>query len=71
LQGSYIVKLALAIGADGVVRTASSEGAPTPAIKSRIEQQAQAWIFEQYKKGGAPAGFNVNTNVLIRVIKSR
>ena len=47
-QGVYTIKLAVEIAKNGIVKTVVADGAPTPEVKSRIEQQAQEWIFEPY-----------------------
>ncbi len=70
-QGAYTIKLALEIGKNGIVRTAVSEGAPTPEIKSRIEQQAQEWIFDPFLKDGVVVSVKLNTSVHVNVIKPR
>jgi hypothetical protein len=71
VQGAYTIKLALEIATNGIVNTAVADGAPTPEIKSRIERQAQEWIFEPYTKDGAPANVKLNTSVRVNVIKAR
>jgi len=42
-EGAYAIKLVLEIAKNGAVRTVVAESAPTPEVKSRIEQQAQDW----------------------------
>jgi photosystem II stability/assembly factor-like uncharacterized protein len=68
-QGMYSVKLALGIGSNGIVDSAVAEGAPTPEIKSRIEQQAQTWIFEPYQKDGGDMKVEFNTGIFINVVR--
>jgi hypothetical protein len=70
-QGAYAIKLILEIANNGIIRSAVAEGAPTPAIKSRIEQQAQEWIFEPYLKDGVAVNVKLNTSLHINVIKPR
>src|SRR5215510_186275 len=70
-QGAYSIKLVLEIAKNGIVRSAVAQGAPTPDIKSRIEQQAQEWIFEPYLKGGVAVNVKLNTSVHVNVIKPR
>ena len=48
-----------------------AQGAPTPEIKSRIEQQSQQWIFEPYLKDGVSVNVRLNTSVRVNVIKPR
>src|SRR5882672_11445159 len=48
---------------NGTVRTVAAESAPTPEVKSRIEQQAQDWIFEPYSKDGV--GVNVKLSTIV------
>ncbi len=71
VQGAYTVKLVLEIGQNGVVRTAVAEAAPTPEVKSRIEEQAEQWIFEPYLKDGVAVNVKLNTSVRVNVIKPR
>lgn len=71
VQGSYNVKLALEIAPNGTVKAALAEGAPTPGIKTRIEQQAQDWIFEPYLKDGVAVSVKMNTSIHINVMRSR
>lgn len=70
-QGPYTIKLVLQIAQNGIVKTATAEGAPTPDIKSRIERQAQEWIFEPYLKDGVAVNVKLNTNVQVNIIKPR
>jgi hypothetical protein len=70
-QGMFTIHLVLGIAKNGTVASVAAEGAPTPEIKSRIEQQAQSWIFEPYLKDGIPVNLKLNTNVQVNVIKSR
>ena len=70
-QGAYAIKLVIEIARNGTVRSAVAEGAPTPDIKSRIEQQAQEWIFEPYVKDGVAVSAKLNTSVHVNVIKPR
>jgi hypothetical protein len=71
VQGAFRIHLVLAIAKNGIVTSVTAEGAPTPEIKSRIEQQAQGWVFEPYLKDGTPVNLELNTNVQVDVIKSR
>lgn len=70
-QGAYVVKLVLEIATNGTVTRVVAEGAPTPEIKSRIEQQAQEWIFEPYLKDGVSVNVKLNTSVQVNVINPR
>ena len=71
VQGAYVVKLVLNIAPNGTVTSVEAQGAPTPEIKSRIEQQAQQWIFEPYLKDGVSVSVKLNTSARVNVIKSR
>ena len=53
------------------VTSVEAQGAPTPEIKSRVEQQTQQWIFEPYLKDGAPVNVKLNTSVHVNVIEAR
>lgn len=64
-EGAYAIKLALEIAKNGTVRTVVAESAPTPEVKSRIEQQAQDWIFEPYLKDGV--GVNVKLSTIVHL----
>jgi hypothetical protein len=70
-HGAYTIKLTLDIAKNGTVTSVEAQSAPTPEIKSRIEQQTQQWIFEPYLKDGAPVNVKLNTNVKVNVIKPR
>ncbi len=70
-QGAYTIKLALEIAKNGIVKNAVAEGAPTPEVKSRIEQQVQEWIFEPYLKDGVAVNVKLNSSVHVNVIKPR
>jgi hypothetical protein len=68
-QGAYTIKLVLGIAKNGSVTSVEAHGAPTPEIKSRIEQETQQWIFEPYVKDGAPVNVKLNTSVKVNVTK--
>ena len=68
-QGAYTIKLTLQIAKNGVVRNAVAEGAPTPGIKSQIEQRASEWIFEPYLKDGVGMNVNLSTAIQVNVIR--
>jgi len=70
-QGVFTIKLELHIAKNGTVTNVQADGAPTPEIKSRIEQQAEQWIFEPYLKNGAPVNLDLSTNIHVNVIKPR
>jgi hypothetical protein len=70
-QGPYTIKLAVEIAKNGTVKTAVADGAPTPEVKSRIEQQAQEWIFEPYSKDGVAVKVKLKTSVHVNVIRPR
>jgi hypothetical protein len=65
-EGAYAIKLALEIAKNGTVRTVVAESAPTPEVKSRIEQQAQDWVFEPYLKDGVAVNVKLSTIVHLR-----
>jgi hypothetical protein len=70
-QGAFTIKLTITIAKNGTVTNAESDGAPTPEIKSRIEQQAQQWLFEPYLKNGERVNVKLNTAVRVNVVKPR
>ncbi|MGB8494613.1 MAG: YCF48-related protein [Candidatus Acidiferrum sp.] len=70
-QGAYTIKLALKIAKNGTVTSTDVQGAPTPEVKSRIEQQTLQWIFEPYLKDGMPVNVTLNTAAKVNVIKPR
>jgi hypothetical protein len=70
-QGAFTIKLAITIARNGTVTNVESDGAPTPEIKSRIEQQAQLWLFEPYLKNGERVNVKLNTSVRVNVIRPR
>jgi hypothetical protein len=70
-QGAYTIKLVLGVARNGTVISVEAQGAPTPEIKSRIEQQSQQWIFEPYLKDGVSVNVRLNTSVRVNVIKPR
>jgi hypothetical protein len=71
VQGAFTIKLVLDVGRNGTVRAVEAVGAPTPGIKSRIEQQVQQWIFEPYIKDGVPVNLKLNTSVQVMVVRPR
>jgi hypothetical protein len=70
-QGAFTIKLTITIAQNGLVTSVESEGAPTPEVKSRIEQQAQQWLFEPYLKNGERVIVKLNTSVRVNIIKPR
>jgi hypothetical protein len=70
-RGAYTIKLALKIAKNGTVTSIDVQGAPTPEVKSRIEQQTRLWIFEPYLKDGVPVNVTLNTATKVQVIKPR
>ena len=70
-QGAYNVKLTIEIAANGTVKSALAEGAPTSTIQTKIEQQVQQWLFEPYMKDGVAVNVKLNTSVRINVIRPR
>ncbi|HTR25702.1 MAG TPA: hypothetical protein VMI10_17125 [Terriglobales bacterium] len=70
-QGAFTIKLTITIAKNGTVTHVESDGAPTSEIKSRIEQQAQQWLFEPYLKNGERVNVRLNTTVRVNVIKPR
>jgi Photosynthesis system II assembly factor YCF48 len=70
-QGLYTITLQLEITTNGIVTSVVAEGAPSPDIKSRIEQQAQAWIFDPYLKDGVATAVKLNTSVHVNVLKPK
>ncbi len=71
VQGMFAFKLVLVIGRDGTVKEVEADGAPTPEIKARIEQQAQQWIFEPYLKDGVRVDLKLTTEVQVAVMRPR
>jgi hypothetical protein len=70
-QGRYTVKLVVMIGKNGTVTSVETQGAPTPEIDARIQQQAEQWVFEPYVKDGIAANVKLNTSVSVYVVKAR
>ena len=70
-QAAFTIKLTLMIAKNGIVTNVESDGAPTPEIKSRIEQQAQQWLFEPYVKNDERVNVKLNTSVRVNVVKPR
>jgi hypothetical protein len=70
-EGIFTIKLSLDIARDGTVKAVEADGAPTPAIQSRIEQQAQQWLFEPYIKDGVRVNLKLNTRIQINVVHPR
>lgn len=68
-QGAFTITMVLGIATNGTVTSVESHGAPTPEVKSRIDQQTQQWIFEPYLKDGHPVNVKLNTSVRVNVIK--
>jgi hypothetical protein len=71
VQGAYRIKLTLEISKNGTVKGVVAEGAPTSEVRSRIEQQAQQWIFEPYLKDGVVVNVKLHTSVQVNIIRSR
>ena len=71
VQGIFTIGLSLEIARDGTVTAAHAEGAPTPQIKSHIEQQVQQWLFEPYVKDGARVNLKLSTRIQVTVIHPR
>jgi hypothetical protein len=70
VQGAFTINLAIVIAANGTVTSVQSEGAPTPEIKSQIEQQIQSWLFEPFMKDGIRVALKLNTAVRVNVLKT-
>jgi hypothetical protein len=70
-QGAFTIKLTITIAKNGTVTNIESDGAPTAEVKSRIEQQAEQWLFEPYMKNGERVNLKLNTTVRVNVIKPR
>ena len=70
-QGIFTIRLSLDIARDGTVKAAEADGAPTPLIKSRIEQQAQQWLFEPYMKDGVRVNLKLTTGIQVDVVHPR
>jgi hypothetical protein len=70
-QGPYTIQLALEIARNGTVTKAVAKDAPTPEVKSHVEQQLHEWIFEPYLKDGAGVSVKLNTSVRVNIIRSR
>jgi len=67
-QGTFTIRLSLGIAKDGTVTAVDADGAPTPDIKSRVEQQAMQWVFEPYIKDGVRVNLKLNTRIQVNVI---
>jgi hypothetical protein len=67
-QGIFTIKLSLDLAKNGTVTAVQADGAPTPDVKSRVEQQAMQWIFEPYTKDGVQVNLKLNTRVQVNVI---
>jgi len=70
-QGLFTVALSIAVARDGTVTGVEANGAPTPQIKARIEQQAQQWLFEPYMKDGTRVNLKLNTRIQVSVVHPR
>lgn len=70
-QGFFTISLSLNVARDGTVSAVTANGAPTPQIKSRIEQQAQQWLFEPYVQNGVRVNLRLKTRIQISVIHPR
>jgi hypothetical protein len=70
-QGLFTSALSLEVARDGTVTAAEANGAPTPQIKARIEQQAQQWLFEPYMKDGTRVNLKLNTRIQVSVVHPR
>jgi hypothetical protein len=70
VQGAYTIRLTLEISKNGTVKGIVAEGALTE-VRSRIEQQAQQWIFEPYLKDGITVNVKLHTGVQVNIIRSR
>ncbi len=70
-QGAFTIKLTITIAKNGTVTNVEAGDAPTPEIKSRIEQQAHQWLFEPYLKNNERVSVRLNTAVRVNVIKPR
>jgi photosystem II stability/assembly factor-like uncharacterized protein len=70
-SGIYTIKLSLDVARDGTVTAAQADDAPTPLIKSRIEQQTQQWLFEPYMKDGVRVNLKLNTRIQVNVVDPR
>jgi hypothetical protein len=71
VQGKYTIKLVLEVAKNGTVTNVEIKGAPSPEIKSQIEQLALLWLYEPYLKDGAPVRMKINTSVDVNVIRPR
>lgn len=67
-SGIYTIKLSLDIARDGIVTAVQASGAPTPALKLKIEQQAQQWLFAPYLKDGIRVNLHLTTAIRINVV---
>jgi photosystem II stability/assembly factor-like uncharacterized protein len=70
-QGTFTIKLVITTAQNGTVSGVEVQGAPTPEITSKIEQQTMQWVFEPYLKDGVPVKLKVDTSTSITVIKPR
>jgi hypothetical protein len=71
IEGMYPIQLSLEIARNGVVTSAEATGAPSPEIKSRLEQEARQWIFDPYMKDGVAVQLRLNTKLQIAVVRAR
>ena len=70
-QGLFTVALSIDVARNGTVTGVEANGAPTPQIKARIEQQAQQWLFEPYMKDGTRVNLKLNTRIQVSVVHPR
>lgn len=70
-EGFFTIALSLEVARDGTVTAAEANGAPTPQIKARIEQQARQWLFEPYMKDGTRVNLKLNTRIQVSVVHPR
>jgi len=70
VQGTFTIKLVIMIARNGTVTGVESDGAPSPGIKSQVEQQVQQWLFEPYIKDGTKVALKLNTAVRVNVLKT-
>ena len=70
-QGIFAIGLSVDVARDGTVTSVQAVGAPTPQVKSRIEQQVQQWLFEPYMKDGVRVNLKLNTKIQVNVVHPR
>jgi hypothetical protein len=71
VQGSFSIRLTIRVAMNGTVSGVEVDSAPSPEIRSRIEEQVRLWIFEPYEKDGHRVNLKLTTKVQVNVMRSR